>query len=161
MCWVSSNEGYVLYNLSADQDAKTGSSPETLYYTNNSGETWSMKSKVGNPTENPKGGSGLSPFVGTCVESKFFSNGVGYIGFTEGALLKTTDYGVHFSSEMNSADFNPLPDFINNNEGFGIFQKCVNSDYMLYEDTLKHTIDGGKTWTEILSPNVIKSLFKK
>jgi beta-lactamase regulating signal transducer with metallopeptidase domain len=132
--WVSSNEGYVLY----ENQGGTGGTVKTLYYTNNAGITWSIKSRVGMPIENPFKDIGDLPLSGFGNGMKFFSNGVGYIGLHRGATIKSTDGGVHFSSVSDYDETGIAPDFINSKEG-----------YVVIAGALNHTVNSGVTWTKI------------
>jgi hypothetical protein len=148
--WLSSQEGYTFYCGNAQGDLN-----KTLYYTNNGGKTWSIKAK----DNSNKIASNLF-FGDFSCGMKFFQNGVGYIGFDYGPLIKTNDSGVHFIDlpleyENNDTEgvhlSNPVPDFINSQEGYALF----------FRGGLFHTTNGGQNWTEILSNSSIQSIMSK
>ena len=121
MYWVSSNEGYVLFELDNDEDLNSENSQKVLYYTSDGGKTWSSKGDL--------------PLSGFENDMKFFSNGVGFMGFSNGSMVKTIDSGIHFSSITDYFKDSPAPDFININEGLGISRICSTDGNFTYKDT--------------------------
>lgn len=137
MSWLSMKEGYVLFVNTAG----AGNQLKILYYTNDGGKTWSIKSKSEIPppkVDNSIGCGGYSCGI------KFFSNGTGYLGEARGFVRKSTDGGVTFKNITDYDEQHPVPDFINSEEGYGIFHRT----------DLYHTTDGGENWGKIITTNI-------
>jgi photosystem II stability/assembly factor-like uncharacterized protein len=151
--WVSSQIGYVL----CGGEPGAGNQMKSLYYTNNGGKTWAIKSSSGYSGEFKKIGNLTGG--GYCAGIKFFANGIGYMGLSRGDLQKSVDNGVNFFDITNSNDDSdePVPDLINSNEGYTIF----NNNIKYKNGTLYHTIDGGKVWVEVTSNDYWKSILAK
>jgi hypothetical protein len=117
-----------------------------------------FKSRSENPINKLLKPVGTLSTAGQCEGMKFFSNGVGYLGLCRGGISKSIDGGVKFDAEIvDGCSLFPVPDFINSNEGYVIFNSNTIYDY----NTLYHTINGGKDWTPIITANNLKSLLEK
>ena len=141
MSWISKSEGYI---LDGDQGG-AGMQPKTLFYTKDGGKHWAIQAKTGGFGEKVDETSGF-PLGGYGAGIKFFADGTGYIGESRGFIYKTLNMGKTFKQPVNypgGTDSNPVPDFINKDEGYAIH---VNSQ-------LIHTIDGGKSWEVIWPKN--------
>lgn len=140
MSWLSSAEGYIL----CKSQAGAGNEPKILYYTNNGGKNWTIESKSElkdlnlQKTDNSIGIRGYSSGI------KFFPDKTGYLGLSRGAIRKSTDGGKTFCDITEYGEHHPVPDFINNKEGYAIFN---NTD-------LYYTADGGAHWKEIISMDI-------
>lgn len=139
MSWVSLKKGYILY----ENQPGAGNQSKTLYYTDNGGKTWSIKSKSDfmdmgqQKVDNSVGLGGYGSGI------KFFLDNVGYVGLVRGAIRKSTDGGETFKSITEYSDYHPLPSFLNSKEGYGVFEGT----------DLYHTTDGGNHWVKIISAN--------
>lgn len=136
MSWISEYEGYILDN----GQPGAGSQAKTLYYTRNGGVNWIVRSS--DKIENGHMVSYGIPTSGYGNGIKFFANGTGYLGESRGTVYKSVDGGKNFKQTMaQNGDTCPVPDFINENEGYGIIHNRV----------LVHTDDGGMHWKRMLS----------
>lgn len=144
LSFVSENEGYMLDSLQSG----AGTQMKTLYHTKNGGKSWEKLAWGeiidGHMKEHVLPASGYSAGI------QFFLDGTGYFGETRGGIYKTTDSGKTFQLTFEAGDQpSPVPDFINEKEGFGILGGAGSS--------LIHTKDGGVTW-ESLYPKQIMSV---
>jgi hypothetical protein len=151
MSWLSANAGYAY----CGGDSACGSQEKAIYYTNDSGIKWSIRSQAFGTQK----GIGTLSFGGDCTGIKFFSNGVGYIGGGTSSVMKSTDGGVDFSEMFKNGDEQydsgtGVPDFINCNEGFSFFASNGTSNY------LEHTTNGGNKWIHIISVDNIATFAK-
>lgn len=142
--WLSAARGYALFGYVA---GITQSEAKTLYYTEDGGKTWSLKSRSNtipsnNPKDNPNTVGNLSLIGYSCNGLIFFSDGTGYLSMRNMGISKTIDGGVHFSwvTEQGSVIINM--DMINNTVGY----TCINT---LSGIVLESTLDGGKNWKTI------------
>ena len=137
--WISSQEGYVLFA----NEPGAGGQNKALYYTNDGGNKWSLKSSTGDG--NSVTPTGNIPDTGYCEGIDFLSNGIVYLGLGRGDINKSVDGGINFSSVTVSNDdsSHPVPDFINYNQGFSV----------LNYGSLFYTSDSGADWSLITLNN--------
>jgi hypothetical protein len=149
--------GYVLYG----GEGFTQSQFKTLYYTNNGGKTWGVKSYTGDfmatPQVKPIGSLSVVGYGGGI---QFFEHGVGFMAFRAFGLTRSFDWGIDFSTTKNYGGqvFRAGPDFINSQVGFAAiatFDAKANEIQCLYSTT-----DGGDEWTELVSFDYFKRLVK-
>lgn len=138
MSWISAAEGYILHG---DQGG-AGMQPKTLFYTKDGGKHWAIQAKTGGFGEKVDKIS-CFPLGGYGAGIKFFADGTGYIGESRGFICKTFNMGKTFKpvNYPEGTDCNPVPDFINKDEGYAIH---ANSH-------LIHTTNGGEDW-EVIWP---------
>lgn len=154
MSWLSANVGYAY----CGGEVACGSQEKAIYYTNDSGVKWSIRSQAfGTHTDHTD--IGTLSFGGDCTGIKFFSNGIGYIGGGISSVMKSTDGGVNFSEMFKNSDEQyhsgtGVPDFINCNEGYSFFASNGNSNY------LEHTTNDGIKWIRIISADNIATFAK-
>lgn len=144
MSWVSKKEGYLLYSYGRG----AGFEQKELYYTADGGKSWTLQASSGYNEEDGNDVPHLDA-GGYANGIHFFQDGTGYFGASRGYLVKTKDRGLSYESLVSptDTDYNPLPDFIDEKEGYAI------SGYNYFNQLYK-TVDGGNSWKQIYPLNI-------
>jgi photosystem II stability/assembly factor-like uncharacterized protein len=163
--WISSQEGYALYqnNFKFCQDSVFFRKKE-VYRTTNGGESWSLKSEsatlLGAGSISNSSVIGNLPVSGYCWGFSFFNNGLGYLThYTPDGIyyMKSVDGGRNFSNVNffrltdSRSQNNLTPCFINKNDAFAVFN----------DGSLNYTTNGGEDWSQITSSDYWKTILEK
>jgi hypothetical protein len=134
---------------------------KTLFYTNNCGASWKIKScsdtvSSYDPKDNPNAVGNLSLWGYGCNFFKMFPNGAGYLNMQNTYFIKTLDGGVNFN----------WPISINSPEFLNIFAMDMTTDKIgcICRHTpdfstfgIYSTTNGGKSWKLIIYIDKIAS----
>lgn len=150
LSFLSANEGYAY----CGSDAALGSQGKAVYYTDDSGNRWTLKSQVLLTLDDGGGNVGTLSTAGHCDGIRFFAGGTGYIGAGPGGVMKSTDGGVHFTDAVRPDAFEyqfntGMPDFVNDRDGYKFFLHDGT------ESMLEHTADGGNSWRKVITASGI------